>query len=63
MVKKRARETENPTQTPWNDAKSLTQCCSPSSLGQGGVQLWGDWGAADSSFVKSDKRGMDNDLI
>ena len=26
-------------------------------------QLWGDWGAADSSVVKSAKRGRDNDLI
>ena len=30
---------------------------------KGGVPLWGDWGAADSSVVKSGKRGRDNDLI
>lgn len=46
---------------------SLAQCCSPSSLGQGGVQVWGDRGAANSSSSvdESAKRGRDagNDLL
>ena len=62
---KRARETEKSPQTPCNDANCQVTEHSVAHLlhwdREG--QLWGDWGAADSSVVKSAKRGRDNDLI